>query len=57
MKRVLLFALLFVMSFNVADAAGYRAVLVADIDTGHVLYQENANELNYPAIEDRMSVV
>ena len=49
MKRVLLFALLFVMSFNVANAAGYRAVLVADIDTGHVLYQENANELNYPA--------
>jgi len=30
-------------------AADYKAALVADIDTGHVLYQENANELNYPA--------
>ena len=30
-------------------AAQYRAALVADIDTGDVLYQENANELNYPA--------
>ena len=27
----------------------YRAALVADMDTGRVLYQENANELNYPA--------
>jgi len=27
----------------------YRAVLVADIDSGRVLYQENANQLNYPA--------
>lgn len=30
-------------------AAQYRAALVADMDTGRVLYQENANELNYPA--------
>lgn len=29
--------------------AQYRAALVADMDTGRVLYQENANELNYPA--------
>lgn len=32
-----------------AHAAQYRAALVADMDTGRVLYQENANELNYPA--------
>ena len=32
-----------------ANAAQYRAALVADMDTGRVLYQENANELNYPA--------
>lgn len=30
-------------------SAQYRAALVADMDTGRVLYQENANELNYPA--------
>lgn len=32
-----------------ASAAQYRAALVADMDTGRVLYQENANTLNYPA--------
>ena len=32
-----------------AYSAQYRAALVADMDTGRVLYQENANELNYPA--------
>ena len=32
-----------------AFAAQYRAALVADMDTGRVLYQENANQLNYPA--------
>lgn len=48
MKRVL-FALLSVFMFFSAYAADYRAVLVADIDSGRVLYQENANELNYPA--------
>ncbi len=32
-----------------AHAAQYRAALVADMETGRVLYQENANELNYPA--------
>ncbi len=29
--------------------AQYRAALVADMDTGRVLYQENANVQNYPA--------
>ncbi|MDR1338367.1 MAG: D-alanyl-D-alanine carboxypeptidase [Rickettsiales bacterium] len=32
-----------------AYGAGYRAALVADMDTGRVLYQENATDLNYPA--------
>lgn len=30
-------------------AAPYRAALVADMDTGTILYHENAYELNYPA--------
>ena len=37
------------MLCNIANGAEYRAVLVADIDSGRVLYQEKANELNYPA--------
>ncbi len=37
------------MFIGIAYAADYRAVLVADIDSGRVLYQENANQLNYPA--------
>jgi len=41
------FGLLF--CFGNAVAKDYRAVLVADIDSGHVLYQESANDLNYPA--------
>lgn len=41
-----LFALVLSMP---AFGAQYRAALVADMDTGRVLYQENANELNYPA--------
>lgn len=32
-----------------ASAAQYRAALVADMDTGRVLYQENAKDANYPA--------
>lgn len=32
-----------------AYSAQYRAALVADMDTGRVLYQENANAANYPA--------
>ena len=41
-----LFALILTLP---AFGAQYRAALVADMDTGRVLYQENANELNYPA--------
>jgi len=32
-----------------ARGAEYRAALVADMDSGRVLYSENANDLNYPA--------
>ena len=42
----LFFAVLFCLN---AYGAQYRAALVADMDTGRVLYQENANQLNYPA--------
>ena len=38
-----------IMSVTVAVAAPYRAVLVADMDSGRVLYQENATVPNYPA--------
>ncbi len=47
--RGLITFLSFVMFSAAAIAAPYRAVLVADMDTGRVLYQENANQLNYPA--------
>lgn len=49
MKRVLSFILSLCLFVGAANAAQYKAVLVADIDSGKVLYQENANELNYPA--------
>ena len=49
MKRVFAFIVSLFVCFNIAYGADYRAVLVADIDSGRVLYQENANELNYPA--------
>ena len=48
MKRVFAFVLSLFVIFG-AYAKDYRAVLVADIDSGRVLYQENANQLNYPA--------
>lgn len=32
-----------------AHGSEYNAVLVADMDTGRVLYSENMNDLNYPA--------
>ena len=48
MKRFFAF-LICVFALCAANAADYRAVLVADIDSGHILYQENANQLNYPA--------
>lgn len=45
-----LFTFLCCITFSVsAIAAPYRAVLVADMDTGRVLYEENAKVQNYPA--------
>ena len=45
--RFLILPMLFFASF--ANAANYRAAMVADMDTGRVLYSENATDLNYPA--------
>jgi D-alanyl-D-alanine carboxypeptidase len=44
-----LFIIHYSLFFFGANAADYNAVLVADMDTGRVLYSENANDLNYPA--------
>ena len=46
-KILLLLPVLFMCGF--ANAASYRAALVADMDSGRVLYSENANVANYPA--------
>ena len=43
----LILPMLFIAS--IANAANYRAAMVADMDTGRVLYSENATDLNYPA--------
>ena len=48
MGRIFSFLIAFFISSNLF-AAQYRAALVADMETGRVLYQENANEPNYPA--------
>ena len=49
MKRIWAFLVSVFLFCNSVFAAEYKAVLVADIDSGRVLYQEHANELNYPA--------
>jgi D-alanyl-D-alanine carboxypeptidase len=38
-----------VFCLSAAMAADYNAVLVADIDSGKVIYSEGADDLNYPA--------
>lgn len=48
MKKFLLFVVCYLL-FLPVYAAPYKAALVADMDTGQVLYSENANEMNYPA--------
>ena len=48
-RGIFLLAFLVMVFCDPSHAAQYRAALVADMDTGRVLYQENANELNYPA--------
>ena len=45
--RFLILPMLLLASF--AHAANYRAAMVADMDSGRVLYSENATDLNYPA--------
>ena len=47
--RAFLFVLPVVFICNLAYGASYRAALVADMDSGRVLYSENANASNYPA--------
>lgn len=51
MKKIikLLFILPALFMCSLAHGASYRAALVADMDSGHVLYSENANVANYPA--------
>jgi len=49
MMRKLLFVLPVLFMCGFAHAASYRAALVADMDSGRVLYSENANVPNYPA--------
>ncbi len=48
MRKVLVF-FISVLFCAPAYAGGYRAALVADMDSGRVLYSENANNANYPA--------
>ena len=49
MKRIISVAFLLSCFVGAVSAKDYRAALVADIDSGQVLYQENAEQLNYPA--------
>ncbi|MCL2538405.1 MAG: D-alanyl-D-alanine carboxypeptidase [Alphaproteobacteria bacterium] len=48
MKKLFVILALCLMPYALS-AARYNAVLVADMDTGRVLYSEKANDLNYPA--------
>ncbi|MBR6752227.1 MAG: D-alanyl-D-alanine carboxypeptidase [Alphaproteobacteria bacterium] len=49
MMKKLLFILPVLFICNFAYGASYRAALVADMESGRVLYSENANVANYPA--------
>jgi len=48
-KGIFLSAFMAAFVTAAAPAAQYRAALVADMDTGRILYQENATQPNYPA--------
>ncbi len=48
MRKLFVFLSMFLFCATVY-AGGYRAALVADMDSGEVLYSENANTANYPA--------
>jgi D-alanyl-D-alanine carboxypeptidase len=41
--------LLSIFFLSASRASSYNAVLVADIDSGKIIYSENADDLNYPA--------
>ncbi|MDR1027358.1 MAG: D-alanyl-D-alanine carboxypeptidase, partial [Rickettsiales bacterium] len=49
MRKVLVFFAMLAAVARVAVAADYNAVLVADMDSGKIIYAENENDLNYPA--------
>ncbi len=49
MLKKFLFVLPVLFLCNFAYGASYRAALVADMESGRVLYSENANVENYPA--------
>jgi D-alanyl-D-alanine carboxypeptidase len=49
MKSIFGVILVMLLAANMAYAANYRAAMVVDMDSGQVLFQENANDLNYPA--------
>jgi D-alanyl-D-alanine carboxypeptidase len=52
MRKFALCSLLFALCtalYSLAHAGEYNAALVADMDSGRVLYSEHANDLNYPA--------
>lgn len=49
MKRLVGIFLVTYLMGSAAFAAQYKAALVADMDSGRILYQENANVQNYPA--------
>ena len=48
MRKILSF-IIAVLLCGGAFAADYRAALVADMDTGRVIFSEHANDANYPA--------
>ena len=48
MRKILSFVIAFLFCVG-AGAADYRAALVADMDTGRVIFSEHANDANYPA--------
>ena len=49
MRKLLVCFTFFALLCGNVCAKDYKAVLVADIDSGQVIYQENANDMNYPA--------
>jgi D-alanyl-D-alanine carboxypeptidase len=44
-----LFSIICILAIWPARAADYNAVLIADIDSGKIIYSEHTDDLNYPA--------